>query len=109
MAAPQTRQVYLQEDGPKFWDKLDSTLAGIRAKASGDAKMIARAFRHILEKDQDLHSVKADYSITDSAVEKPQQEVDDIIDANTLNTATSGVDTSFPAEYHTSANPVSRM
>ncbi|KAJ7734972.1 hypothetical protein B0H14DRAFT_3613788 [Mycena olivaceomarginata] len=84
------RQVYLQEDGPKFWDKLDSTLAGIRAKASGDVKMIARAFRHILEKDQDLHGVKADYSIADSAVEKLQQEVDDVIDANTLNTATSG-------------------
>jgi hypothetical protein len=49
-----------------------------------------RAFRHILEKDQDLHGVKADYSIADSAVEKLQQEVDDIIDANTLNAATSG-------------------
>ncbi|KAJ7712551.1 hypothetical protein B0H14DRAFT_3171851 [Mycena olivaceomarginata] len=80
----------IQEDGPKFRDKLDSALAGIRAKASGDAKMIARAFRHILEKDQDLHGVKVDYSIADSAVEKLQQEVDDIIDANTLNAATSG-------------------
>ncbi|KAJ7828571.1 hypothetical protein B0H14DRAFT_3466253 [Mycena olivaceomarginata] len=85
-----SRQVYLQEDGPKFWDKLHSTLAGICAKASGDAKMIARAFRHILEKDQDLHGVKADYSIVDSAVEILQQEVNDIIDTNTLNTATSG-------------------
>ncbi|KAJ7797195.1 hypothetical protein B0H14DRAFT_3548600 [Mycena olivaceomarginata] len=61
-----------------------------RVNNSGDVKMIARAFRHILEKDQDLHGVKADYSIADSAVEKLQQEVDDVIDANTLNTATSG-------------------
>ncbi|KAJ7833003.1 hypothetical protein B0H14DRAFT_3462977 [Mycena olivaceomarginata] len=53
-------EVYLQQDGPKFWDKLDSTLAGIHAKASSDAKMIAWAFCHILEKDQDLHGVKAD-------------------------------------------------
>jgi hypothetical protein len=49
-----------------------------------------RAFCHILEKDQDLHGVKVDNSIADSAIEKLQQEVDDIIDANTLNTATSG-------------------
>ncbi|KAJ7860661.1 hypothetical protein B0H14DRAFT_2576443 [Mycena olivaceomarginata] len=36
------RQVYLQENSPKFWDKLNSTLAGICTKARGNAKMIAR-------------------------------------------------------------------
>ncbi|KAJ7792768.1 hypothetical protein B0H14DRAFT_2623535 [Mycena olivaceomarginata] len=84
------RQVYLQEKSPKFWDKLNSTVAGICTKARGNAKMIARAFRHILEKNQDLHSVKAGYSIADSAIEKLQQEIDDVIDANTLNMATLG-------------------
>ncbi|KAJ6537596.1 hypothetical protein B0H10DRAFT_2245999 [Mycena sp. CBHHK59/15] len=47
------RSVYLQESGPKFWDKLDSTLAEIRAQAQGKAKKITKAFRHILTKDQD--------------------------------------------------------
>ncbi|KAJ7786808.1 hypothetical protein B0H14DRAFT_2630141 [Mycena olivaceomarginata] len=83
-------QVYLQENSPKFWDKLNSTVAGICTKARGNAKMIARAFRHILEKNQDLHSIKAGYSIADSTIEELQQEIDDIIDANTLNMATLG-------------------
>ncbi|KAJ7689242.1 hypothetical protein B0H14DRAFT_3532831 [Mycena olivaceomarginata] len=83
-------QVYLQEDGPKFWDKLDSTLAGIRAKASGDAKMIAQAFVTFSRRIKIFTVSGRNYSIADSAVEKLQQEVDDIIDANTLNTATSG-------------------
>ncbi|KAK7027217.1 hypothetical protein R3P38DRAFT_2777280 [Favolaschia claudopus] len=82
------RSVYLRDSGPKFWDKLDSTLAEIRNNAEGDAKKLTRAFRHILTKDQELHGVK-NYEITASAVENFQQEVDDLIDAGNADLATS--------------------
>ncbi|KAJ7460044.1 hypothetical protein B0H11DRAFT_2242266 [Mycena galericulata] len=82
------RSVYLQESGPKFWDKLDSTLAEIRAQAQGKAKKITKAFRHILTKDQELHGVK-DYEINDTGVDNFQQEVDDLIDAGATDLATT--------------------
>ncbi|KAJ6608724.1 hypothetical protein B0H10DRAFT_1955157 [Mycena sp. CBHHK59/15] len=82
------RSVYLQESGPKFWDKLDSTLAEIRAQAQGKAKKITKAFRHILTKDQELHTVK-DYEINDTGVDNFQQEVDDLIDAGATDLATT--------------------
>jgi hypothetical protein len=34
--------VFLQDSGPKFWDKLDGRLAAIRSEAKGDAKKITR-------------------------------------------------------------------
>ncbi|KAJ7782556.1 hypothetical protein DFH07DRAFT_949347 [Mycena maculata] len=88
MASQFNRKVFLQDSGPKFWDKLDSSLASIRSQAKGDAKKITRAFRHVLTKDQNKHGVK-DYELTDGAVNNFQQEVDDLIDAGTTDLATS--------------------
>ncbi|KAJ7917243.1 hypothetical protein B0H13DRAFT_2322495 [Mycena leptocephala] len=69
--------VFLQDYGPKFWDKLDDSLAAIRSEA---------AFRHILTKDQNEHSIK-DYEISDASVDNFQQEVDGLIDAGTTDLA----------------------
>ncbi|KAJ6623229.1 hypothetical protein B0H10DRAFT_2213617 [Mycena sp. CBHHK59/15] len=82
------RAVFLQDSGPKYWDKLDASLASIRSEAKGDAKKITRAFRHILTKDQNTHGVK-DYEISDTTVDNFQQEVDDLIDAGATDLATS--------------------
>ncbi|KAJ6602499.1 hypothetical protein DFH09DRAFT_1470145 [Mycena vulgaris] len=82
------RKTFLVDSGSKFWDSLDASLAEIREKAGGKAKKIAKAFRHILEQDQELHGVK-DYVITDSAIDTFQQDVDDLIDASATDMATS--------------------
>ncbi|KAJ6542407.1 hypothetical protein B0H10DRAFT_2203345 [Mycena sp. CBHHK59/15] len=98
------RQIFLQDSGPKYWDKLDASLAAIRAQAKGNAKkitkyvflfvfpsilseFIARAFHHILTTDQETHGVK-DYDL-DQNVDAFQQEVDDLIDAGAKDVATS--------------------
>ncbi|KAJ6529325.1 hypothetical protein B0H19DRAFT_968452, partial [Mycena capillaripes] len=39
-----TCSVFLRDSGPKFWDKLDKSLAAIRSQAKGDAKKITRYF-----------------------------------------------------------------
>ncbi|KAJ7878212.1 hypothetical protein B0H13DRAFT_2346752 [Mycena leptocephala] len=82
------RSIFLQDSGPKFWDKLDAGLAAIRSAAEGNAKKITKAFRHILTKDQNEHGVK-DYEISDASVDNFQQEVDDLIDAGATDLATS--------------------
>ncbi|KAJ7021322.1 hypothetical protein C8F04DRAFT_1195645 [Mycena alexandri] len=82
------RSVFLQDSGPEFWDKLDSSLAAIRAEAQGNPKKIAKAFRHIVTIDQSEHGVK-DYEISDAGVDNFQQEVDDLIDAGTADLASS--------------------
>ncbi|KAJ6537594.1 hypothetical protein B0H10DRAFT_2245995 [Mycena sp. CBHHK59/15] len=46
------RRTYLKDSGVKFWNTLDFDLAEIRAEAKGNAKMVAKAFRHILAQDQ---------------------------------------------------------
>ncbi|KAJ7909430.1 hypothetical protein B0H13DRAFT_1877712 [Mycena leptocephala] len=69
--------VFLQDCGPKFWENLDDSLAAIRSEA---------AFRHILTKDQNEHSIK-DYEISDASVDNFQQEVDGLIDAGTTDLA----------------------
>ncbi|KAJ7781881.1 hypothetical protein DFH07DRAFT_949575 [Mycena maculata] len=81
------RKVFLQESGPKFWDKLDSSFAEIHTQAGGEAKKITRAFRHILTQDQAKHRVKGDYKLKDTSVDNFQQEVDDLIDAGTADLA----------------------
>ncbi|KAJ7635601.1 hypothetical protein DFH06DRAFT_1336619 [Mycena polygramma] len=83
------RSVFLEEAGPKYWDQLDISLASIRSESKGDAKMITRAFRHILTTDQSLHGVKDDYELGDATIDTFQQEVNDLIDAQVINLATS--------------------
>ncbi|KAJ7143642.1 hypothetical protein C8R46DRAFT_1360444 [Mycena filopes] len=85
------RSVFLQDSGPKFWDKLDSSLAAIRAQAQGNSKKITKAFRHVLTTDQSEHGVK-DYEITDAGVDEVQQQVDNLIDAGTADLASSVTD-----------------
>ncbi|KAJ6559338.1 hypothetical protein B0H10DRAFT_1966968 [Mycena sp. CBHHK59/15] len=53
-----------------------------------ERKQKAMAFRHILTKDQEQHSVK-DYEISDASVDNFQQEVDDLINAGATDLATS--------------------
>jgi hypothetical protein len=36
------RQIFLQESGPKYWDKLDTSLATICMQAKGNAKKITK-------------------------------------------------------------------
>ncbi|KAJ7899120.1 hypothetical protein B0H14DRAFT_3543429 [Mycena olivaceomarginata] len=81
------RSVYLQHPGMKFWNKLDKRLKWIRDNAGGDAKKISKAFRHVLSEDQSKHGVN-DYTIDETAVDKLQQDVDDLIDATVIDAAT---------------------
>ncbi|KAJ7865313.1 hypothetical protein B0H14DRAFT_3443016 [Mycena olivaceomarginata] len=59
----------------------------IRDNAGGDAKKITKAFRHVLSEDQSKHGVN-DYTIDETAVDKFQQDVDDLIDATVIGAAT---------------------
>ncbi|KAJ7780795.1 hypothetical protein DFH07DRAFT_950013 [Mycena maculata] len=81
------RKVFLQESRPKFWDKLDSSLAEIRTQAGGEAKKITRVFHHPLTQDQAKHGVKGDYEIKDTSVDNFQQEVNDLINAGVADLA----------------------
>ncbi|KAJ6609577.1 hypothetical protein B0H10DRAFT_1954485 [Mycena sp. CBHHK59/15] len=71
-----------------FVPPLHSCLITIRAQAKGNVKKITKAFRQILTKDQEQHSVK-DYEISDASVDNFQQEVDDLINAGATDLATS--------------------
>ncbi|KAJ7328067.1 hypothetical protein DFH08DRAFT_709945, partial [Mycena albidolilacea] len=84
------RKVYLKEPGKRFWDAVDEDLAKIRKKAGGDSQKIIRAFRHILEKDQESHGV-TDYDLRaeDETVDGYQQEIDEVIDANLADAAST--------------------
>ncbi|KAJ6559011.1 hypothetical protein B0H10DRAFT_2194958 [Mycena sp. CBHHK59/15] len=82
------RRTYLKDSGVKFWNTLDFDLAEIRAEAKGNAKMVAKAFRHILAQDQTKHGVK-DYEITETGVNEFQQTVNDLIDAGAADVASS--------------------
>ncbi|KAF7328585.1 hypothetical protein MVEN_02546600 [Mycena venus] len=84
------RKVYLKEPGKRFWDAVDEDLVKIRKKADGDSKKIIRAFRHILEKDQEAHGV-TDYALRpeDETVDGYQQEIDEVIDANVADAAST--------------------
>ncbi|KAJ6481966.1 hypothetical protein C8R45DRAFT_1151229 [Mycena sanguinolenta] len=82
------RRTYLKDSGLKFWNTLDTDLAEIRAEAKGNAKMVAKAFRHILAQDQAKHGVK-DYEITETGVNEFQQTVNDLIDAGAADIASS--------------------
>ncbi|KAJ7881303.1 hypothetical protein B0H14DRAFT_3857787 [Mycena olivaceomarginata] len=81
------RSVYLQHPGMKFWNKLDKPLKWMHDNAGGDAKKITKAFRHVLSEDQSKHGVN-DYTIDETAVDKFQQDVDDLIDATVIDAAT---------------------
>ncbi|KAJ7816167.1 hypothetical protein B0H14DRAFT_2602876 [Mycena olivaceomarginata] len=81
-------QVYLKVPGADFWDKLDKRLAKIRREADGDAKKIIKAFRKLLDEDQEKHG-KTEDPIDETAVDEFQQGVDDLIDIAAINTATS--------------------
>ncbi|KAF7328117.1 hypothetical protein MVEN_02568700 [Mycena venus] len=84
------RKVYLKEPAKRFWDAVDEDLVKIRKKADGDSKKIIRAFRHILEKDQEAHGV-TDYALRpeDETVDGYQQEIDEVIDANVADAAST--------------------
>ncbi|KAJ7730035.1 hypothetical protein B0H14DRAFT_3899321 [Mycena olivaceomarginata] len=85
------RKVYLKFPGADFWDKLDKLdkrLAKIRREADGDAKKIIKAFRKLLDEDQEKHG-KTDDPIDETAVDEFQQGVDDLIDITAINAATS--------------------
>ncbi|KAJ7705481.1 hypothetical protein B0H17DRAFT_1193154 [Mycena rosella] len=82
------RAVYLKHPGPKYWDKLDARLATIRKEGGGDAGRITKAFKHILTIDQDKHGAK-DYELDEKTVDDFQQKVDDLIDVEAVNAATS--------------------
>ncbi|KAJ7854787.1 hypothetical protein B0H13DRAFT_2358274 [Mycena leptocephala] len=90
------RKVYLKNPGSNFWDKLDSKLENIRNDADGDAKKLA--FRHVLEQDQAKHG-KKNYKDSDieGKVDPFQQKVDDIIDIEAMDAATSAQDQSGDA------------
>ncbi|KAF7354470.1 hypothetical protein MVEN_01136200 [Mycena venus] len=82
------RKVYLKEPRQKFWDAVDENLAKIRKRVDGDSKQIIRAFRHILNADHNSHGVK-DYTLDDETVDGFQQQVDDMIDANLVDAAST--------------------
>ncbi|KAJ7842641.1 hypothetical protein B0H14DRAFT_3868840 [Mycena olivaceomarginata] len=84
------RKVYLKEPGKRFWDAVDEDLVKIRKKAGGDSKKIIRAFRHILENDQEGHGV-TDYDLRaeDETVDGYQQEIDEVSDANLADAAST--------------------
>ncbi|KAJ7479924.1 hypothetical protein FB451DRAFT_1395490 [Mycena latifolia] len=82
------RKVYLKNSGANFWDKVDADLATIRKKADGDSKKITKAFRFILTVDQELHGSK-NYDLDEENVDGFQQDVDDVIDTNVLDAATT--------------------
>ncbi|KAJ7712286.1 hypothetical protein B0H16DRAFT_1814402 [Mycena metata] len=82
------RKTFFKSPGAKFWDAVDGTLSKIRTRANGDNKKIAKAFRHILDDDQAKHG-SADYRPEEETVDLFQQQVDDLIDANTAD-ASSG-------------------
>ncbi|KAJ7697760.1 hypothetical protein B0H16DRAFT_1484696 [Mycena metata] len=52
------RKVYMKHPNDNFWDELDKQLQKIRTDADGDAKKLVRAFRYVLEKDQNEHGKK---------------------------------------------------
>ncbi|KAJ7670813.1 hypothetical protein DFH06DRAFT_1369978 [Mycena polygramma] len=83
------RKTFLEDPSMKFWDSVDKDLAKIRNKAAGDSKKLVRAFRHILTTDQEKHGVKEDYTIEEETADFFQQQVDDVIDANVVNAATT--------------------
>ncbi|KAJ7346271.1 hypothetical protein DFH08DRAFT_961712 [Mycena albidolilacea] len=88
--ANHSRKVYLKEPWKRFWDAVDKDLVKIRKKVGGDSKKIIRAFRHILEKDQEGHGV-TDYDLRaeDETVDGYQQEIDEVIDANLADVAST--------------------
>ncbi|KAF7359606.1 hypothetical protein MVEN_00684400 [Mycena venus] len=84
------RKTYLKYPGLNFWDQLDLRLEKIRNDANGDAKKIVRAFRHILEKDQNEHGVKNDNDKDlEDTVDAFQKKVDDILDIDVIDASTS--------------------
>ncbi|KAJ7648147.1 hypothetical protein B0H17DRAFT_1215692 [Mycena rosella] len=70
---------YIKDSTVGFWNTVDADLVKIRAKAGGDPKKVAKAFRHILQADRKEHGVD-DYEIED-AVDTFQQDVDKIVEA----------------------------
>ncbi|KAJ7140472.1 hypothetical protein C8R43DRAFT_954770 [Mycena crocata] len=85
------RAVYLKHPDSNYWNKVDVHLAKIREEADGDLAKVNRAFRHLLTADQNKHGVK-DYTLEEKIVDEFQQEVDDLIVAGLINTATSAQD-----------------
>ncbi|KAJ7816867.1 hypothetical protein B0H14DRAFT_3148482 [Mycena olivaceomarginata] len=77
---------------------LDFKLETIRNDADGDAKKLVRAFRHVLEQDQAKHG-KKNYKDSDieGKVDPFQQKIDDIIDIEAMDAATSAQDHSGDA------------
>ncbi|KAJ6573672.1 hypothetical protein B0H10DRAFT_2236946 [Mycena sp. CBHHK59/15] len=81
------RKTYLKDPSLKFWDTLDNDLPEICTEAKGNAKKIARAFRHILTQDQAKHG-----EITGDAVNDFQQTVNDLIEAGAADVASAPAD-----------------
>ncbi|KAJ7306935.1 hypothetical protein DFH08DRAFT_1073190 [Mycena albidolilacea] len=84
------RKVYLKHPGTNFWDMLDEKLENIRNDADGDAKKLVRGFRHVLEQDQAKHG-KKNYKESDiqDKVDPFQKKVDDLLEIDAMDTATS--------------------
>ncbi|KAJ7227864.1 hypothetical protein C8J57DRAFT_1584872 [Mycena rebaudengoi] len=81
------RKSFAKDSSAKFWDTVDEDLARIRDNSDGDSQKITRAFRYILKKDRETYGVD-DYKLEDT-VDGFQQEVDDMIDANTAASASA--------------------
>ncbi|KAJ7788682.1 hypothetical protein B0H14DRAFT_3576126 [Mycena olivaceomarginata] len=84
------RAVFIKYPDCKFWNKFNKRLAKVRADAGGDPKKLAKGFRYYLEEDQKTHGPTAP-KLIDRPVDAFQQEVDDLITAKTLDTATTPV------------------
>ncbi|KAJ7865595.1 hypothetical protein B0H14DRAFT_3133339 [Mycena olivaceomarginata] len=85
------RAVFIKYPDSKFWNKFNKRLAKVRADAGGDPKKLAKGFRYYLEEDQKTHGPTGP-KLIDRPVDAFQQEVDDLITAKTLDTATTPVE-----------------
>ncbi|KAJ6613711.1 hypothetical protein B0H10DRAFT_1951340 [Mycena sp. CBHHK59/15] len=79
------RKIFLVKSNTSFWDELDSALAVMQVASKGSDTAIALMFDGLIKVDKVLHgAVDIIYQPTDDL----QQEVDDLIDATRMNTAT---------------------
>ncbi|KAJ6591420.1 hypothetical protein B0H10DRAFT_1960746 [Mycena sp. CBHHK59/15] len=72
------RKAFIKDPSKRFWNTVDKDLDKIRKKANGDAKMVIKAFRHILTEDRKKHGVN-DYEIEDT-VNAFQEDADKVVE-----------------------------
>ncbi|KAJ6608243.1 hypothetical protein B0H10DRAFT_2227054 [Mycena sp. CBHHK59/15] len=89
-------KIYIINDGTLFWDDLDKALATMRTMAKGDDNAVANMFNGLLTVDRNLHG-KSDGEMPKTTVEAIQQEVDDLIDAERIDTTTTVDRTGTPS------------